>query len=245
MSMRCASLLIVLLLAACAGSPAGGLADRPPGLAVARAALANGAPEMALQICADVEKRRPQDVEAVVCEGNALAALGRRDEAAAAFGRAQQLAPDATEVLMGLGRLRLATDAVAAETLFRRVVARDPGNAAAWNDLGIACDLQGRHEEAQRDYGKALGLQPGMRGAEVNLALSMAMSGQADEAVRRLRALAADPAASPRLRQDLAAALAMANRPREAAKLLEGDLTPEQATQAIAGWRALSSPAAR
>ena len=240
---RSASILIVLLLAACAGSQSGQLAEKPPGMAVARAALVNGAPGMALQICTDVEKRHPRDAAAMVCESDALAALGRRDEAAAALARARKLDPDATDVLMAFGRLRLATDATAAETLFRRVVARDPKNAPAWNDLGVASDLQGHHEEAQRDYGNALGFQPGMRGAEVNLALSMAMSGQADEAVRRLNALAAYSSASPRLRQDLAAALAMAHRPREAATLLQGDLTPGQIRRAVAGWQALPSAA--
>jgi Flp pilus assembly protein TadD len=84
-----------------------------------------------------------------------------------------------------------------------------------------------------------------MRAAEVNLALSMAMSGHADEAVRRLRSIAADPSASPRLRQNLAAALAMADKPDEAAKLLRGDLSAEEIDQAIAGYHALSEAPAK
>jgi cytoskeleton protein RodZ len=105
--------------------------------------------------------------------------------------------------------------------------------------MGIARDLQGRHVQAQAAYGRALGSVPDLRAAEVNLALSMAMSGRAEEAVQRLRSLAADPNASPRLRHDLAAALAMANHPDEAARLLRGDLRPEEIDQAIAGYRAL------
>ena len=48
----------------------------------------------------------------------------------------------------------------------------------ALNDLGIARDLQGRHTDAQTAYRSALGVDPDMRAAQVNLALSLAMSGQ-------------------------------------------------------------------
>jgi Flp pilus assembly protein TadD len=240
--MRMIALVIVALLAACAQHRQD-LADRPPSLKVAETAMESGNPQVALQICAGWVTREPGNLEAVTCQGDALAALGRREEAEAAFQGAAKTWPDSTQVSMGLGRLRLASDPLAAETLFQRVVDREPTNAAAWNDIGIARDLQGRHAQAQEAYGRALGAVPGMRAAEVNLALSMAMSGRAEEAVQRLRSLAADPNASPRLRHDLAAALAMANHPEEAARLLRGDLRPEEIEQAIAGYRALPDAA--
>jgi Flp pilus assembly protein TadD len=237
--MRIVAVLIVALLGACSAQHPQDLSNRPPGLAVADAAMANGAPQVALQICTDTVRREPANLAAQVCQGDAQVALGRRGEAEASFIRAQQLSPDAPGALMGLGRLRLATDALAAEGLFQRVLDHNPGNAAAWNDLGIARDLQGRHASAQDAYGRALGADPAMRAAEVNLALSMAMSGHAEEAVQRLRKLASDPNASPRLRDDLAAALAMADQPDEAAKLLRGELRPDEIDRAIAGYRAL------
>jgi Flp pilus assembly protein TadD len=214
-------------------------------LSVAQAALTGGASAVALRICSDTVQRQPKNLAARVCEGEALTALGQRTDAEASFERAQQMAPDDPGVLMGLGRLRLATDALAAEGLFQHVLKVAPNNPEAWNDIGIARDLQGRHQEAQEAYGRALGLEPSMRAAEVNLALSMAMSGHADEAVRRLRSIAADPSASPRLRQNLAAALAMADKPDEAAKLLRGDLSAEEIDQAIAGYHALSEAPAK
>jgi Flp pilus assembly protein TadD len=48
-----------------------------------------------------------------------------------------------------------------------------------------------------------------MSGAQVNLALSLAMSGRADDAAPLLRPLASAPNASRKLRHDLAALLAM------------------------------------
>jgi Flp pilus assembly protein TadD len=243
--MRTIALLFVVLLGACSGPGSQELANRPPSLSVAQAALTGGSPDVALRICTDTVQREPKNMEARICEGNALAALGRPADAAAALEAARQLAPHNADVLMGLGRLGLATDPPAAEALFQRVLEHQPDNAAAWNDIGIARDLQGRHEDAQVAYGRALGLMPSMRAAEVNLALSMAMSGRADEAVRRLRRLADDPSASPRLREDLAAALAMADKPDEAARLLRGNLTPDEIDRAIAGYHALSAAPAK
>jgi Flp pilus assembly protein TadD len=54
--------------------------------------------------------------------------------------------------------------------LFRRALALDPTDAAALNNLGIALDLQDRHEEAETAYRTALGRQPMMTAARVNLA---------------------------------------------------------------------------
>jgi Flp pilus assembly protein TadD len=236
--------LTVALLTACSALQKGQrLANRPPSISVAEAALASGAPQVALVICTDWTAREPSNLDAQICEGNALAALGRRDEAEAAFLQAQQISSGETRGLMGMGRLKLGTDPQAAEALFKQVLDRNPNNAAAWNDLGIASDLQERHAEAQVAYQRALGAAPGMPAAEVNLALSMAMSGHAEEAVQRLRALASNPDASPRLRHDFAAALAMANQPEEAAKLLRGELRPDEIDQAIAGYRALADAA--
>jgi Flp pilus assembly protein TadD len=233
--------LTVALLTACSALQKGQeLANRPPSISVAEAALASGAPQVALVICTDWTAREPSNLDAQICEGNALAALGRRDEAEAKFLQAQQISSSETRGLMGMGRLKLSTDPQAAEALFKQVLDRNPNNAAAWNDLGIASDLQERHAEAQVAYQRALGSAPGMHAAEVNLALSMAMSGHAEEAVQRLRALASNPDASPRLRHDFAAALAMANQPEEAAKLLRRELRPDEIDQAIAGYRALA-----
>jgi len=233
--MRIIVVLTAVTLAACAAPRSQELADRPPGLAVARAALAGDAPALALQVCSDTVRREPDNMEAQVCEGDALLALAR----------ALQLLPDATDALMGMGRVRLGTEAVAAESLFRRVLDQEPRNASAWNDLGIALDLQDRHEQAQEAYGRALGAAPDMRAAEVNLALSLAMSGHADAALSRLRAIAGDPQAPPRLRHDLAAVLTMAGQPEEAARLLRRELRPDEIDQAIAGYRALPATPAR
>ncbi len=103
----------------------------------------------------------------------------------------------------------------------------------ALNDLGIARDLQGRHTDAQTAYRSALGVDPDMRAAQVNLALSLAMSGQSRDAVQLLRPLASKPDASPQVRHDMAAVLAMSGSRTEAEQILSKDLPPEQVKQAM------------
>jgi Flp pilus assembly protein TadD len=107
------------------------------------------------------------------------------------------------------------------------------------NDIGIALDLQGRHAEAQAAYGRAIGIDPAMRAAQVNLALSTALNGQPDAAARMLLPVAGGPDATTRERHDLAAVLAMSGHANEARELLRPDLQGADLDAALAGYRAL------
>jgi Flp pilus assembly protein TadD len=231
----------LLLLASCAGRPAG-LSDRPPGLDVADVALAHGSPETALHVAQAALARDGRDVRALVEEGRALAALGRRQEAAAAYAQAAAAAPDDLDAAMGLGRLLLQTDPAAAAETFARAREKHPGDVALLVDAGIADDLLGRHEAAQREYRAALAAEPGRTAASVNLGLSLALSGRSAEALSILRPLAADPAATPRIRQDLAAALALAGDATGAAAVLDQYMAAPQVAANVAAFRSLSAP---
>jgi tetratricopeptide (TPR) repeat protein len=120
----------------------------------------------------------------------------------------------------------------------------DPRNTTAMNDLGVARDLLANHAGAQQAYRQALGIDPEFYAAQVNLALSMAMSGSAADAVRMLRPMASNPGASRKLQQDLAAALAMAGNREEAAQILSKDLSPAEVQQALDDYAAARSEGA-
>ena len=110
---------------------------------------------------------------------------------------------------MALGRRLLRSDPTQAEQIFLKVVAHSPRNAAALNDLGIARDVLGRHREAQAAYRAALAVSPELRAASVNLALSLALDGDAAGAARAAGSLSGSPAASPAEQADLAAVAAL------------------------------------
>jgi Flp pilus assembly protein TadD len=151
---------------------------------VADNALKGGSPEIALQIANNVLAQNPGNGSALATKGEALTALGHPEEAAIAFSQVPPRDPASVSAQIGLGRIRLASDPVAAEAAFLGALSQDPRNGVALNDLGIARDLQGRHTDAQTAYRSALGVDPDMRAAQVNLALSLAMSGQSRDAVQ-------------------------------------------------------------
>ena len=233
------ALLLLAALAACS-STTDTLSAGQPSLATARVALAGGSAEIALNICSGQLARKPRDLDLLVCQGDALSALGRSAEAVAAYTTALAIEPS-SDAKLGLGRLRLATDPAGAEALFLEVLSRNPRNAAALNNVGIARDLQGRHADAQTAYGEAIAAAPDQRAAQVNLALSLAMSGRAAEAVRIMRPIGERAEATPRERHDLAAVLAMDGKPDEAARLLRPDMDGTQVDTAVNGFRSLPS----
>jgi Flp pilus assembly protein TadD len=242
------AVLLLLAVAGCASHPPrinydqGALKWHPPSaskgmsLRVADAALAGGAPEVALVAARDVLARHPGNVGALVREGDALFALQRSEEAAGSYRRALAAEPHDNAARLGLGRVRLRTDPGGAEALLLQVVTAEPGNAAAWNDLGIARDLQGRHQTAQQAYVRAVAAAPEMTAAQVNLGLSLALSGDPGRALDILRPLASGAAASPRVREDLAIALVTAGEDREARQLLRTDLSDVQAADALTAY---------
>ena len=81
---------------------------------------------------------------------------------------------------------------------------------------------------------EALGINPDMAAAQVNLALSFAMSGQGASAIRLIQPLASSPNASMKVRHDYAAVLAMSGRREEAERILSVDLSPAEVRQVMA-----------
>ncbi len=134
---------------------------------------------------------------------------------------------------IGLGRVQLARNPAQAEQLFQLVLQRDPKNVTALNNLGIARDLQGHHTQAQPAYHQALAIDPDLESAQVNLALSMAMSGQGQAAVKLLQAKATQPGAASRVKHDYAIVLAMAGNRTGAERVLSSDMRPDEARQLL------------
>lgn len=235
---RGALLAAVLLLAACNGRSGESLRPGMPGLDLADAALRAGSPQIALQATDGLLATNPNDAAVLLVRADALTGLGRFDDAAETYQRVLQADPHSVGAQIGLGRIRLANDPAGAETLFLRAIQEDPRNTIALTDLGIARDLQGRHADAQQAYRQALGINPELRAAQVNMALSMAMSGQGDGAVRMMRPLAEAPNATRKLRHDYAAVLAMSGNRTDAERILSADLSPAETRQALDAYAA-------
>jgi Flp pilus assembly protein TadD len=235
--MRWRFMVLAALLAGCAGQAP----VAPDGtLNVARAALEGGSPELAMRLSGAALAQHPDDTAALQVQGEALTAQGRTEAARAVFTRLLQREPQSVAGQLGLGRILLASDAAGAERHLLAALAQDPRNAAALNDLGIARDLQGHHADAQTAYRRALGVAPQMQAAVVNLALSLALSGQAQDGMILLRPIANAATASPKVHQDLAVVATLAGDRATAEAALCCDLSPadrDRALQAFADLR--------
>lgn len=238
--MRIGVIFLALALTGC-GHAASELSSTQPGVDVARAALRGGSPQEALQLASKVLTEAPGNEAALVVQGDALTELGQTDQARGSYDLALQRNPQSVGAEIGLGRLLLGSNPAAAEADFLQALRYEPRNTIALNDLGVARDLQGNHAGAQEAYRRALGINPDDSGAQVNLALSMAMSGSAEDAVRMLRPLAAKPDASRKLQHDLAAALTMAGDRAAAERILSADLSPAEVRQALDAYAAARS----
>jgi Flp pilus assembly protein TadD len=77
------------------------------------------------------------------------------------------------------------------------------------NAYGVVLDMMGRHAEAQARYRQGIELAPEYLPLRSNFGLSLAISGQPQEAIAQLTPLANSRGADRRVRQNLAFAYAM------------------------------------
>jgi Flp pilus assembly protein TadD len=222
----CAILAAPALLAACSGSSQPGDIGRvTPG--VADAALAAGIPDVALRVADIVLQKDPTSVHALLARGDALYAMGDMNGAVVAYRAAVTVDPNSVPAGLGLGRTLLRSDARAAEAAFLAILVHAPDNAAVWNNVGIARDIQNRHYEAQAAYRQSLALVPNAPEVQVNLGLSLALSGHADQAVAVLTPLASREDAPDVWRDDLAMAQAVAGGPAASSAVARRPSQPE------------------
>ena len=100
-----------------------------------------------------------------------------------------------------------------------------------YNGKAIALDHSGDHAGAQELYRKALALSPDSLLTQNNLAMSMILNGQIDDAIALLETLNKRKDANATVRQNLALAYGLKGNPARARELNLQDVSPEQAEQ--------------
>ncbi len=130
---------------------------------------------------------------------------------------------------------------VPAEVQFRTMIRQGRNDWKAYNALGSALADQGRFKEARTAYNEALKRSPGNPKIINNIALSYILEGNPARAEKMLRTALQkvpqeDPAAK-KLRQNLALALGLQGRFKEARYVASQDLSPAEVEENMAYLR--------
>jgi tetratricopeptide (TPR) repeat protein len=138
---------------------------------------------------------RPDDADAQMFHGNALAELGRRPEAIEAYRAALLLHPGHGPAQYNLGNALLASgDPAGADAAYEAALALVPDHAGCLNNRGNALRQLGRAAEAAASYRAALALRPEVAGTHSNLASALLALHQPEAALAHLQtALRLDP----------------------------------------------------
>jgi Flp pilus assembly protein TadD len=214
-------------------------------LKVADSTMAAGNYEAALGLYRRAHEHNTWAFEPLYGEAMALQRMGHYEDAAKAFRRALEIKPYDPDATRELGHVLIALHRPALALAQFETVLKTKPDARTYNGLGVAKDMLGDHNGAQRDYRAALALAANHVAARNNLALSLAVTGHYAEAIELLQALAREPAATIRHRQNLALAYGLAGESERAAQVARRDLdeaTVRQNLTFYATLRALNDP---
>jgi Flp pilus assembly protein TadD len=152
-------------------------------LRVADAAEEAGDRDMAASMYAAAAKDAPNDTPTLVRCAEGLARNGRLDDAAELLVHRQKAVPKDTEVLRTIGAIEvMAGQPSQAILTLSAVLAFDPTDVKAMADKAVALDVLRRHAEAQVLYRQALTQGPSDPAICNDLALSLLLSGQPEQA---------------------------------------------------------------
>lgn len=195
--------------------------------------IQSGESEKVLPALNQLNYENPQNCEILLRLGQANAALGRNNAASVLYKKSLRLCPDLEDGWKGLSHLYMKTDSQKALAVLGKMRTLYPGDADILNDYGVALDLNGRYQEAQASYKQAIATDPTLVSAEVNLGLSMVLSGQKAEGLALIRPYAMATDATIRTRENYALALLANGRTDDARVVLGASMAQDQVPGAL------------
>jgi Flp pilus assembly protein TadD len=255
------SLFASLVLAGCAASPVhldpanvdgrdggGPTPTYPMLMRIGAAARSSGDLPNALGVYRRAAEMAPQDPAPLIAAGDVLLQMGNVNEAIVSFHAALVRPGDTHGAQVGLAKAFLKTGKpeLALEPL-SKALEDSPEDPKLLMLLGVTKDLAERHLEAQDLYRRGLTLAPADPALTLNLALSLALSGNYSTAIAVLQPLAMSAAGSPRERQTLALIYGLDGNTAEASRISAIDLDETSVQHNISYFQTLRglSPEAR
>jgi len=233
---------LMLLLAACDPPGISHGDDYQNSLRAADAARAAGSFDTAIPLYERALQADPQGSEAKLGLGQALLSIGAAEEAAAQFRDVLARHGDSNAARRGLASALITMgQPTLAEQQIDEALRANANDYRALNLLGVVLDMQGRHAEAQANYRRGIDLMPDDPGLRSNYGLSLAITGQAQAAIAQLAPVAGGRNATPRMRQNLAFAYAMAGDLSNSLQLCRRDMDEIYAQRQLAYYAQLRS----
>lgn len=231
-----AALAAVLALAAAGCSTTGN--DTTGALGASNAPRNDAEWRRAATVWGERYREDPANAEAAIRYAQALRATEQRSQAAAVLEQASIRNPRDMALLGAYGRaLADVGNYSQALDVLNRAHTPDAPDWRILNVQGAVLDQMGRHSEAQRYYSNALKIAPGEPAVLSNLGLSFALAKDLKRAESTLRKAVAQPAASPKARQNLALVVGLQGRFAEAETIARADLPEDEAAQNVAYLR--------
>lgn len=186
-----------------------------------------------------LERGRP---EAYTLLGDTLIELGAHDQAAEIFQQSLKRDGDSPAARLGYARTLVALKRPESAIPHYEAVMRSArSNLQAHNGLGVAHDLSGQHQAAQKVYRDGLAIAPDSMLLRNNLGLSLALAGQHKDAIELLKAVADEPGARAQNRQNLALAYGLAGDLASAERISRLDLDEESVQSNLAYFASIAA----
>jgi Flp pilus assembly protein TadD len=245
--------LAALALAGCAASPVhldplavdgrdggGPTPTYPMLMRIGAAARSGGDLPNAVGVYRRAAEMAPQDPAPLIAAGDVLLQMDVINEAIVSYHAALVRPGETRGAQIGLAKafLKSGKPELALAPL-SKVMEETPEDPKLLLLMGVTKDLADQHQEAQTYYRDGLARAPGDAALTVNLALSLALSGDYANAVTVLQPVAAGPRASPHERQTLALIYGLKGNPAEAARLSRIDLDDAAVEQNLAYYQTL------
>lgn len=232
-----------LLLSACAPAAhtdgvSGGGSDTM--LRVGDAARDAGDISAAIPIYRRAHMLAPLELDPLLRLANTLSDVGAHREAGNAWKRALFIEPRSFDARLGYGETLAALDQPVLALEQFRLAAELGSSADMFNGMGVAHDLLGDAAAAQAAYREGLDNERSLKLLN-NLGLSLALSGDYDEAISILEEANGFPAAGSRHRTNLALAYALSGQAGRARAIMAMDTDEVSAQRAQAFYTMLAS----
>ncbi len=208
-------------------------------LRIADATRANGDPVNAINLYRRAHELAKDDPVPLARLGATLADQHAYNEAVEAYHQALKLAPNDPDIQRGMAGSLLAVNQPQLALTHLNAALDHRKDPRTYSLIGVANDLLGRYDVAQRSYADGLLLAPDNLALRNNLGLSQALSGNFAQATATLTEAASSVNATPRTRQNLALAYGLAGDTEKAAAVARRDLDEQTVKNNLAYYAML------